>query len=99
MNSLAFCVEFERTELTRSIALYKYGNCGKTDGLFELNYEELEQIALGLFNMEISLFDVVRVVKTASNDEDFGVAIRAFTAIMRHYKEHKVFLSNGGYYA
>jgi len=98
---MAICVEFERESLSDSLARYRYGNCGKMDGIFELDYNDIELLLQGSFEgSSITMDQIVRVKKLASDEREHQfLALKAFTKIWRHYKETGEFLAQGGYYA
>ncbi|MGG4498610.1 hypothetical protein [Brevibacillus reuszeri] len=98
---MAICVEFERVSSKGSLAYYRYGSCGHGDGLFELDYEDIDKMLLGSYDGNSMTMDkIVRVKKLASGEkEQHFLAMKAFTKIWRHYKETGEFLEVGGYYA
>jgi hypothetical protein len=92
---------FERVSNCGTIASYRYGNCGKEDGLFELDYDDIDRMLLGVFDGSSTTMDeIVRVKEPASGEKkNQYLALRAFTRILRHYKETGEYLIAGGYYA
>jgi len=74
---MAICIEFNRVTLNGTILDYRYGKCGKVDGLLELDYRDLEQMYLGTIDKNKRIGEIVRVIDPCiGENEEFGYVLR-----------------------
>jgi len=91
---MAICVEFELIEIENTIARYRYGDCMKElNGSFET---DLYRFTSGDWPSDTLMSDIV--IRLNYNQSQWK-ALKAFTKIYRHFKEHREYLAKGGYYA
>jgi len=91
---MAICVEFELIEIENTTARYRYGDCMKElSGSFET---DLYRFTSEELPCDTLMSDIVILL---NHNQSHWKALKAFTKIYRHFKEHGEYLSKGGYYA
>lgn len=90
---MAICIDFQLVRLDKTIAVYRYGVCGKKlDGLVEVD------VAYYMNNRpNVSLHRVVRLLPSDTMDQ--SMANRVFRKVYLYYVKHQRYPKQGGYYA
>lgn len=91
---MAICIDFELIGVEHTVARYRYGEClRELNGIFEI---DLYKFTSGELPEDTVMSDVVVLL---NQNQSQASAIRAFTKIYRHFKEHGEYPVKGGYYA
>jgi len=95
---MGWCIDFKLIEVEGILAKYQYGQClHELDGVLEVN---VVSVINGELPGDTPMSEVARVIVPCSGEgESRYLAIKAFTAIHRYYKQNGAYPEKGGYYA